>query len=748
MKKSFLTIILSLIGITTWAYDVKVNDIYYNVIDKAGIAEVTYGDSEYTGEVSVPSSITSNGKTYAVTAIGDRAFNNCWNLSSVTLPNSIETIKDWAFSYCSLNSIEIPNSVRTIRDGAFQGAILTSVSIPNSVTSLGYNAFLGCYQMESVSIPNSVKSIGNQAFAYCTKLKSISIPNSMTGIEWGTFRDCESLTSVEFPSTLQYIGDISFQGCTNLSSIDIPNSVVFIGFDAFKDCGLTSVSIPSSVTLIGNNAFWNCYKMTSVTLPNSLTNVGTEVFGLDAGIKEVNITCTDEKDFAEYISRADIKNIFFSGLDADNLIHNIIVNGKKQTEINIPSTVRTIGEYAFINCPSITSVIIPSYVRNIGNGAFEGCKNLETVTIPNSVTSIGSYAFYECHSLTSVTIPNSVTSIGESAFWGCSALIDVYCLAETMPSTVSNPFYNLNLTNVTLHVPEEAVSIYKSQEPWSEFGKVVAVTPESSSTFALLDGVPYTNTRRSTYDAVTFSKTFSATNVGKWNALYVPISIDVTEHADDFDIAEIYAFCSTVDTNGDGTVDANDERFLFVRPLTNGQTYPNTPYLIRPREAKTYIIKSADNILYEKREGKVEFSTTRDKFVVTGLNEEFTVVANDNNYYVSGSGKLSIRTSGSTTVKPNRWIMHREDKEYSDIPDYVDNGNHLENDENADSGVKAFTIIAIGEDISESDAIQAVKNVRGEFVKGVYNLDCRQVDNSYNLRAGVYIKNGKKVIIK
>lgn len=266
--------------------------------------------------------------------------------------------------------------------------------------------------------------------------------------------------------------------------------------------------------------------------------------------------------------------------------------------------------------------------------------------------------------------------------------------------------------------------------------------------FELADGEPYTNTRRSTYDAVTFLKTFSETNVGKWNALYVPISIDVTNHATDFDIAEIYAFCSTVDTNGDGTVDANDERFLFVRPLTSGQTYPNTPYLIRPREAKNYIIKSADNILYEKREGKVEFSTTRDKFVVTGLNEEFTVVANDNNYYVSGSGKLSIRTSGSTTVKPNRWIMHREDKEYSNIPDYVDNNNHLDNDENTESGVKAYTIVAIGEDISEADAIQAVKNANGVFVKGIYTLDGRQIGNSYNLPAGVYIKNGKKVIIK
>lgn len=324
-------------------------------------------------------------------------------------------------------------------------------------------------------------------------------------------------------------------------------------------------------------------------------------------------------------------------------------------------------------------------------------------------------------------------------------MTDVYCLAETVPSTDSDAFSFVILANVTLHVPAVAVSSYKWQAPWSRFGKIV---PLAQNDMALVDGEPYTNTKRTTYDAVTFSKTFASGAVNKWNALYVPISIDVASSNGEYDIAEIYAFCSTVDTNGDGTVDANDERFLFVRPVTSGRTYPNTPYLIRPREAKTYVINSADNILYEKRDGKVEFSTTKDKFVVTGLNESFTVVAGDNNYYVTGTGGLSFRTSGSTTVKPNRWVMHREDREYSDIPDYVEDSNHLDNEDNGSSGVKEYRILVIGEEISETDAIMAVKKANGVFTSGIYTLDGRKMNDSKTLPTGAYVKGGKKFIVK
>ena len=114
-------------------------------------------------------------------------------------------------------------------------------------------------------------------------------------------------------------------------------------------------------------------------------------------------------------------------------------------------------------------------VVGIASNAFEKCGVLTSVTIPNSVTSIGNYAFNGCTSLTSVTIPNSVTSIGDDAFSYCQSLTDVYCYAENVPDTYGDEFENFSISSATLHVPARSVNSYKSQSPWSSFGRIVAI---------------------------------------------------------------------------------------------------------------------------------------------------------------------------------------------------------------------------------------------------------------------------------
>lgn len=255
-----------------------------------------------------------------------------------------------------------------------------------------------------------------------------------------------------------------------------------------------------------------------------------------------------------------------------------------------------------------------------------------------------------------------------------------------------------------------------------------------NNTVNLIDGNDFSETETKIVDELTFTKTFSASAAGNWNAFYVPMSVDVEEYAGDLDFAEIYAFCATVDTNGDGVVDANDDNFLFVRPVKTGSIKPNVPYLIRPREAKTYVINSADNVLHKATEGKVEFGTTIEKYTVTGLNNSFTVTAGDNNFYVSATGKLNYRTTGSTTVKANRWIMHRESQEYG-------GGNN-----NDIAGAKEYRIITIGEDMDEATAIKAI-NASNANNSGVYTLDGRKVNDVKSLPNGIYIKNGKKIFI-
>ena len=422
-------------------------------------------------------SLTSIEIPSGVTSIGDGAFAYCTSLTSIEIPSGVTSIRDYAFDNCtSLTSIEIPSGVTSIRDHAFDNCTsLTSIEIPSGVTSIGNSAFKNCTSLASIEIPSSVTSIGNEAFAYCTNLTSIEIPSGVTSIEnyafsnctslnsinvdkdnqsyssedgilfdkekkklitypagkkekeynipssvtsigAGTFYGCRSLTRIEIPSSVTSIECLAFYGCTSLTSIEIPSSVTRIAAQVFYGCtSLTSIEIPSSVTSIGMWAFYNCTSLTSIEIPSSVASIGIYAFSRCVSLNSINV----DKSNQEYSSE---DGILF---DKDKKELICYPAEKKEKEYNIPSSVTSIGTYAFGNCTNLTRIEIPSSVTSIGGGAFDNCTSLTRIEIPSSVTSIGREAFEKCERLTSIEIPSSVTSIGWNAFAYCTSLTDI-----------------------------------------------------------------------------------------------------------------------------------------------------------------------------------------------------------------------------------------------------------------------------------------------------------------------------------
>lgn len=275
------------------AYDFIANGIYYKITDSiANEVEVTnkydYYACDYSGEIIIPDSVVYGDVTYAVTAIGVRAFYHGDSVMSVEIPSGVTTICDSAFFYTtSLTSVEIPSSVTAIGSDAFYATSLTSVEIPSGVTRIESYAFSCCHSLTSVEMPG-VTSIGGWAFSSCDGLKSVSFLENgkLTSIGGWAFYVCRGLTNVIIPSGVTNIGQQAFSECYNLVSIEIPSGTIGKGI-CYRDTLLTTAIIGSDVDSIGYSAFGRCTSLTSVTIGESVTYVGESAFNKCAALKDV-----------------------------------------------------------------------------------------------------------------------------------------------------------------------------------------------------------------------------------------------------------------------------------------------------------------------------------------------------------------------------------------------------------------------------------------------------------------------------
>ena len=459
MKRLLFSSLLALMAIAGGAQTFTVDDLSYTVTDADAKTVSVKKTDATTGELVIPSSVTYEEETYAVTAIENNGF-AFTGITSITIPSSILNVGNQAFNDCD---------------------VLTSITIEDSETPLGWNGgyyqplwyvdanytlYLGrdltteadqCYfgRATNVVIGDKVTTINNHLFDGASRLASVTMGSGVTSIGAYAFQNSGTDESVEEQSislgaNVETISSYAFHGCSKLTSLNLGTKLTAIPEEMLGGCtALTSITIPASVLSVGYQAFDNCDALTSITIEDSDTplawngNYYQPLWYVDS-----NYTLYLGRDLTTEDNRC-----YFWGAtsvvigDKVTTINNNLFDGApKLASVTMGNGVTTIGAYAFQNSGTDESIgeqsiSLGANVETIGNRAFYGCNKLTTLDLGTKLTAIPTDMLLGCTALTSITIRASVQSVGATAFNNCDALTAITIEDSDTPLAWNGGYY-------------------------------------------------------------------------------------------------------------------------------------------------------------------------------------------------------------------------------------------------------------------------------------------------------------------
>lgn len=452
----------------------SVDGIYYTPLgDTSTEVAVVNPDpsstSPYWGVLTIPSTVTYEGKVYTVTEVGTHCFKGsallalalpptirrmapysivlCDDLESLNLPDNVDTLEPNTVFNCSeLTQIALPANLKVIKESALKMLPLSTLTIPAKVEKIEGNAFENCNSLttlvvdaanphfsfqdgylcskdgktlvlslpgdkrEELELPSTVTTLGDKAFYARVTLKSAKIPDQVTAIGNGTFHQCSQVTEISIGNGVRSIGPLAFAMMSGCKSVAMGNSVVSIGRSAFNSCGSSTgcgeLTLPAGLRTIAPMAFMNS-TFTGLTMGDGLEVVDTMVFYGMTRLKRVNLS----------------------------------------------PTVTEIRKEAFSKCQVLDSIYLHSALRVIGEAAFTSCNTLRSIRLPRNLEVIHNRAFYIMLQNIYVDCPTPPTFTYDGA------------------STLTT-FLPMSYNTAKLRVPEGTLEAYKAATVWKNFKNI------------------------------------------------------------------------------------------------------------------------------------------------------------------------------------------------------------------------------------------------------------------------------------
>ena len=470
--KSFAVLMAACLPAVASAQNFMSGGIGYHVLSSEDhTVEVTGKESctPYSGNINIPATVTYNGETYDVVALGEEAFSQA-SLSGIIIPSSVTQIKRGCFLFASgPSSITIPASVAVIEPMAFATNNLNAINVdennPNFMSmdkmlfSKDTTTLVECLKTKSgaVTLPQRTRHLAANAFAYCQNITGVTLPEGLESIGYWAFVDNQHLNNVVIPSSVTHIAPGPFVNCPALVNLSIAEGNTHYYMDGMM------------IYSAGGDSLVSAHKSAdSVFLPNTLRYVNG--FGGNSNVKYVHVP------------------------DGVTTIGNEAFNGSSLQSIDLPSHLHFIDEWAFYYCTSLTRVSMPATLDTMGEGCFHSCSHLTSVVIPDGLHTIPEGAFFMCTSLSDITWGNAVEVIDTCAFGDCSFTeLTLPPTLKTIRMTAFIGDYRGRLKRLTFSDPIDTIEVdafYSQPLQMLRLKNTVppATTDDGYGTYGCLDG--------------------------------------------------------------------------------------------------------------------------------------------------------------------------------------------------------------------------------------------------------------------
>ena len=640
-------------------------------------------------EITIPKSLTLRDCDVDI-------FSGCSNLKTINFEKGITTIPanlfhgtekgfDWHLD--GLEEIDIPETVTTIGDNAFSNCKnLTTVTGMKNVTEIGWSAFGGCNKLVNINLPSKLRKLSGLTFMNCKNITEITIPKSLTDCGYGIFSGCSNLKTINFEKGISVIPSNLFRGAEEygyswfdgLEEIDIPETVTTIGDDAFENCrNLTTVTGMKNVTEIGDRAFYNCSNLVNINLPENLAEIGSYAFHGCSQLKSMSIPDT-LKSWEEGLlsdcsglATVEIPDGFI------NIPSDTFLNCSSLKEIKLPASLKIINSNAFKGS-GLTEIIIPDGVTSIGSNAFQNCTSLASVRIPNSVTSLGTYIFDGCSSLTDVTLGKGLTSIPSYMFSNCESLKNIK-IPYNVATIGSYAFLNdTAFTEIT--IPRKTTAINSNAFSYPGKLNIYGISGTYAETFANENNIKFTN-REVNASKVELNESQITLNKGDTYNFIMSVTPDdftdaVTWESTDTDVVTVTE-TGVIKAVGTGTATikltvgnvSTSCRITVLQPVTSISL-----------DRSSISLDSADNY---QLSAYIYPSTASNKNVVWESSDPSVATIDDNGMVTAlkkGTTKITVKATDGSNVTDSCTVTVRNTTYVCDAVDKIESQHNYENE--------------------------------------------------------------------